>query len=136
MDELVEGLLAEGKLDVAAVAAGAEAQTAELNTGLAEGDLVHGGAFGGGVGTDPGTGGQQQGPGGGGGAFEELAAAEVVGLHILLCWLRVQRTRARYYGCREVPLFQRTFWPRLEGADGPRMGRRLTGGHSVRMMAA
>ena len=51
-DELVEALLAEGVLDVAAVAAGAEAQAAELEAGLAQGDLVHGGALGRGLGPD------------------------------------------------------------------------------------
>ena len=46
-DEGAELLLAQGELDVAAVAAGAEAQAAELKAGLAQGHLVHRRAFGG-----------------------------------------------------------------------------------------
>ena len=48
-DEVVEVLLAEGVLDVAAVAAGAEAEAAEFEAGLAQRDLVHRSAFGGGL---------------------------------------------------------------------------------------
>ena len=55
-DELVKRLLPKIVLDVAAVAAGAETEAAQLETGLAERDLVHRGALGCRLGGKPRTG--------------------------------------------------------------------------------
>ena len=80
MDELGEAVAAQGGLREAVAAAGAHAEAAEFEAGLAEDDLVHRGAFGGGLGAEQPGWSQRQGAGGESGTFEELAAVEM-GIH-------------------------------------------------------
>jgi len=70
-----ERLLPQGELNMAAVGAGAEAQPAEPEAGLAQGHLIHRCAPGRRPGPLQGTRGQQQRAGQGGGTFQKLAAA-------------------------------------------------------------
>ena len=85
MDEFVEVILAEGGLDVAVVAAGAKAQPAEFDAGLAQRHLVHRGAFAGlgdrgaDAGKRPRR--QQRGAGQKGGISDKLAAVKSVAFH-------------------------------------------------------
>ena len=85
---LLNVLLAQGVLHVAAVAAGAETQAAQFKAGLAERHLVHGRAPGGGLRTEPRTGSQQQRAGGGGGPFEETGGGS--GGWSSYCLMRVE----------------------------------------------
>ena len=73
-DEAVEAFTTEVELYLSAVAAGAHAQAAELNAGLAQGDLVDGGAFGGGGGERARA--EDHGPGGGDGGLEEIPTTD------------------------------------------------------------
>ena len=75
MNKSIEFSLAERLLHLATAAARPHAETAEFNSGAAQGDFVNGRAFGGGLSAQHRGWSQDQSTGGKGGAFEELAAA-------------------------------------------------------------